>query len=247
MKVLVLIPARYGSSRFPGKPLAKINGIEMIVRVCRRVAETGFSLCVATDDQRIFDTVTANGFRATLTRADHPSGTDRLAEAYHNLGEEADVIVNVQGDEPFIHPEQIKSLVEIFKLYPETKLATLARPFDKSRGFSALRDPNLVKLVKSQDGKALYFSRSVIPYVRNAEESAWPDKTDYFTHVGIYAYRPETLLEVVKLPRSPLEIAESLEQLRWLENGYSIRVTETTLPTIGIDTPEDLARISGDL
>lgn len=241
MKVLVIIPARYASTRFPGKPLAKIGGTEMIIHVCRQVSRTGFDLAVATDDSRIYDCVTGAGFNAVMTRADHPSGTDRIAEAYNKLGVHADVIVNVQGDEPFIEPEQIETVVRIFENYKDTQLATLARPYPKDGEIAGLDDPNLVKLVKSDKGEALYFSRSVIPYLRGVDRSEWPAKHQYFTHIGIYAYTPEALAEIVKLPRTSLEIAESLEQLRWLQNGYTVRVAESNCPTVGIDTPADLA------
>lgn len=240
MKVLVLIPARFASTRFPGKPLAKILGKEMILRVCEQVSLTGFDLAVATDDERIYDTVTDAGFRAVLTRADHPSGTDRLAEAYGKLGFEADVIVNVQGDEPFIDPKQIEAVVKLFADYPGTHLATLARPYPQDGTFEGIADPNLVKLVKSETGEALYFSRSVIPYVRGVEPEKWPSMVQYYTHIGIYAYTPQALSEIVAIPRSPLEKAESLEQLRWLQSGYRIRVAVSDAATIGIDTPADL-------
>lgn len=240
MKVLVLIPARYASTRFPGKPLAKILGKEMILRVCEQVSRTGYELAVATDDERIFNTVTGAGFRAVMTRADHPSGTDRLAEAYGKLGIEADVIVNVQGDEPFIDPKQIQAVVGLFENHPGTQLGTLARPYPQDGTYEGIADPNLVKLVKSETDEALYFSRSVIPYVRGVEPEKWPSAVQYYTHIGIYAYTPQALREVVAIPRSPLEKAESLEQLRWLQNGYRIRVAVSDAPTIGIDTPADL-------
>lgn len=241
MKVLVLIPARYASTRFPGKPLAKIAGKEMILRVCGQVAATGYDLAVATDDSRIFDTVTAAGYRAVMTRADHPSGTDRLAEAYAKIGGNYDVVVNVQGDEPFIRPEQINDIVEIFTRYPDTRLATLARPYPQDRSYEGLEDPNMVKLVMGDDGRALYFSRSVIPYLRGVDKKDWPARHQYYSHIGIYAYTPSALAEIVKIPRGSLEIAESLEQLRWLQNGYEVRVAVSDFPTIGIDTTEDLA------
>ena len=241
MKVLVLIPARYASTRFPGKPLAKIAGKEMILRVCGQVAATGYDLAVATDDSRIFDTVTAAGYRAVMTRADHPSGTDRLAEAYAKIGGNYDVVVNVQGDEPFIRPEQINDIVGIFTKYPDTRLATLARPYPQDRSYQGLEDPNMVKLVMGDDGRALYFSRSVIPYLRGVDKKDWPARHQYYSHIGIYAYTPSALAEIVKIPRGSLEIAESLEQLRWLQNGYEVRVAVSDFPTIGIDTPEDLA------
>lgn len=241
MKVLVLIPARYASTRFPGKPLAKIAGKEMILRVCGQVAATGYDLAVATDDSRIYDTVTAAGYRAVMTRADHPSGTDRLAEAYAKIGNNYDVVVNVQGDEPFIRPEQINDIVGIFTKYPDTRLATLARPYPQDRSYEGLEDPNMVKLVMGDDGRALYFSRSVIPYLRGGDKKDWPARHQYYSHIGIYAYTPSALAEIVRIPRGSLEIAESLEQLRWLQNGYEVRVAVSDFPTIGIDTPEDLA------
>lgn len=241
MKVLVLIPARYASTRFPGKPLAKIAGKEMILRVCGQVAATGYDLAVATDDSRIYDTVTAAGYRAVMTRADHPSGTDRLAEAYAKIGGDYDVVVNVQGDEPFIRPEQINDIVGIFAKYPDTRLATLARPYPQDRSYEGLEDANMVKLVMGDDGRALYFSRSVIPYLRGIDKKEWPARHQYYSHIGIYAYTPSALAEIVRIPRGSLEIAESLEQLRWLQHGYEVRVAVSDFPTIGIDTPEDLA------
>lgn len=241
MKVLVLIPARYASTRFPGKPLAKIAGKEMILRVCGQVAATGYDLAVATDDSRIYDTVNAAGYRAVMTRADHPSGTDRLAEAYAKIGGNYDVVVNVQGDEPFIRPEQINDIVEIFTQHPDTRLATLARPYPQGRSYEGLEDPNMVKLIMGDDGRALYFSRSVIPYLRGVDKKDWPARHQYYSHIGIYAYTPSALAEIVRIPRGSLEIAESLEQLRWLQHGYEVRVAVSDFPTIGIDTPEDLA------
>lgn len=240
MKFIVLIPARYESTRFPGKPLAKICGEEMIVRVCRQVEKTGLPFAVATDSKEIFDTVERAGFRSVMTSASHRSGTERVEEAYRNIGSDADVVINVQGDEPFIDPEQIKTLAEIFTTFPDAQIATLARPFDSSLGIEALEDPNLVKLVKSDQDRALYFSRSVIPFVRKSPRDKWPETTQYFSHIGIYAYRADTLSGIVRLPESPLERAESLEQLRWLANGYDIRVGVSCLVTIGIDTPADL-------
>lgn len=237
---IILIPARYASTRFPGKPLAKIGGKEMIVRVCERASETGARVAVATDDDRILKCVENAGFTAVMTSENHKSGTDRIYEAFHKLGGKEKVVINVQGDEPFIAPSQIESLMNIFRENPATQLATLAREFDKSAGFEALFDPNLVKVVKSLHNEALYFSRSIIPYVRGIEWKEWLDHHTFLTHVGIYAYRSDVLAEVTALERSPLEIAESLEQLRWLENGYHIKVAITDSPTIGIDTPEDL-------
>lgn len=241
MKFKVIIPARYGSSRFPGKPLAKLGGVEMIVRVCHQAAKACPDVVVATDDVRILKCVEANGFNAVMTSPDHRSGTDRVCEAMEKCGGEADVIINVQGDEPFIDPEQIRLLMAAFN-EPETRIATLARPFDKALGFEALFDPNLVKVTFSDCNQALYFSRSIIPYVRGVEWTQWLDRADFFTHIGIYAYRADTLKELTRLPQSSLELAESLEQLRWLQAGYKIHIDVSESQTIGIDTPEDLAR-----
>lgn len=240
MKFLAIIPARYASSRFPGKPLAKIGGEEMIVRVCRRVSEAGIECLVATDDERIFDCVEKAGFHAVMTSEKCGSGTERVEEAYRNIGSDADVIINVQGDEPFIRKEQIERLKKIFEDYPDTKISTLIKKYDPSAGFSGLKDPNLVKVVVADSGEALYFSRSVIPFVRNAEEESWLEKTVFYTHIGIYAYKADTLRTLVSLPVSSLEKAESLEQLRWLQNGYNILTALTDSSTIGIDTPADL-------
>ncbi|MDE6409174.1 MAG: 3-deoxy-manno-octulosonate cytidylyltransferase [Muribaculaceae bacterium] len=240
MKFLAIIPARYASSRFPGKPLAKICGEEMIVRVCRRVAEAGIDPLVATDDKRIYDCVESAGFRAVMTSEHCGSGTERVEEAYRNVGSDADVIINVQGDEPFIRKDQIEKLKSLFENVPETKIATLVKRYDPDAPFAGLKDPNLVKVVVADSGEALYFSRSVIPYVRNAEEDSWLEKTCFLTHIGIYAYKAATLKELVSLPVSSLEKAESLEQLRWLQNGYKILTAVTDSSTIGIDTPADL-------
>lgn len=242
MKFIVIIPARYESTRFPGKPLARICGEEMIVRVCRQVSKTGLPLAVATDNEDIRTTVENAGFKAVMTSPDHSSGTERVEEAYRNLGSDADVIINVQGDEPFIDPAQISMLADIFSKYQDTEIATLARVFDPQHGMAALEDPNLVKLVMSEEGRALYFSRSVIPYVRKYPREQWLEHSVFYSHIGIYAYKARTLSEIVRLPASPLESAESLEQLRWLQNGYKIRTAVSSHPTIGIDTPEDLVR-----
>lgn len=242
MKFIVIIPARYESTRFPGKPLARICGEEMIVRVCRQVSKTGLPLAVATDNEDIRATVENAGFKAVMTSPDHSSGTERVEEAYRNLGSDADVIINVQGDEPFIDPAQISMLADIFSKYHDTEIATLARVFDPQHGMAALEDPNLVKLVMSEEGRALYFSRSVIPYVRKYPREQWLEHSVFYSHIGIYAYKARTLSEIVRLPASPLESAESLEQLRWLQNGYKIRTAVSSHPTIGIDTPEDLVR-----
>lgn len=244
MKFIVIIPARYQSTRFPGKPLAMIGDKPMIQRVVEQASKACREVYVATDDQRIADTVEAFGGKVVLTRDDHKSGTDRLREAADKIlagcnDTDDTVIINVQGDEPFIDPTQIESVKNCFT-EPTTRVATIARPFDPSRGFASLADPNVVKLTMGIDGYALYFSRSVIPHVRGCEPDEWPSKVQFFCHVGLYAYRYSALREITELKRSPLEIAESLEQLRWLENGYRIKVAITNLPTIGIDTSADL-------
>lgn len=242
MKFLVLIPARYESSRFPGKPLAKIGGVEMIIRVCMQVSKTGLPLAVATDDELIFNVVEKAGFQAVMTRSDHRSGTERVEEAYHNLNSDADVVINVQGDEPFILPQQILTLADIFSARPDTELATLAKPFNPEDGVEALCNPNLVKLVFSDRMEALYFSRSVIPFVRGCQNEEWLKKQVFYTHIGIYAYKADTLKKITKLPPASLEKAESLEQLRWLQNDYKVAVGISEQSTIGIDTPEDLEK-----
>ena len=241
MKFIGIIPARYASTRFPGKPLALLGGKTVIERVYGQVMKALDHVAVATDDQRIFDAVAAFGGKAVMTSPDHKSGTDRVREAYLNLGSKADVVINIQGDEPFIQPEQIQSLMGCFD-DEATQIATLVRPFDPSLGFEALANPNSPKVVVDDRAFALYFSRSVIPYLRNFPQEQWTEKAKYYTHVGIYAYRAEVLNEITALSQSPLELAESLEQLRWLQAGYKIKTAETTAPTVGIDTPEDLER-----
>ncbi len=241
MKFIGIIPARYASSRFPGKPLAKIGDMTMIERVYRQASKALDEVIVATDDSRIADAVEAFGGRAIMTSPQHKSGTDRCYEAYCTSGSQADVVINIQGDEPFIAPQQIISLRECFA-QPDTEIATLVRRFDPSAGWDALFDPNTPKVVLDNAGNALYFSRSIIPYVRNHPWQEWIDHAQFHTHVGLYAYRADVLAKIVKLPQSPLEIAESLEQLRWLQAGYKIRTAVTSHPSIGIDTPADLER-----
>lgn len=212
----------------------------MIIRVCERVKESGIECVVATDDIRIAQCVEKGGFKAVMTSEECGSGTERVEEAYRTLNASADVIINIQGDEPFIRKEQIESIVSIFDKYPETEIATLVKRFDSSGGYEGLEDPNLVKVVMGDDGNALYFSRSVIPFIRKEPKEKWPECHQYHTHIGIYAYRADTLGKLVALPVSSLEEAESLEQLRWLQNGYTIKTALTEFETIGIDTPADL-------
>ena len=238
MKFIAIIPARYASTRFPGKPLAILGGKPVIQRVYEQAVSVLEEAYVATDDERILQCVEQFGGRAVMTRSDHKSGTDRIEEAAEKIGTDADVIINIQGDEPFIHPSQIKTLMGLFD-NNETQIGTLGKRVDS---MEAANNPNSPKIVTDLQGFALYFSRSVIPFVRGQEQQAWLQHFPYLKHLGLYAYRREVLRQVTQLPQSPLEIAESLEQLRWLENGYRIRVGLTDVETVGIDTPEDLQR-----
>ena len=241
MRFVAIIPARYASTRFPAKPLALLGGKPVIQRVYEQVSGVFDEAVVATDDERIYRAVEAFGGKVVMTSTEHRSGTDRCREAYEKLGESFDVVVNVQGDEPFIRHEQLEALKRCFES-PETQIATLVKPFEKGDGVEALEKPNSPKVVLDKSGHALYFSRSVIPYLRGVEREAWLERHTFYKHIGIYAFRAEVLREVASLPQSPLEKAESLEQLRWLENGYRIGVGITSFETIGIDTPEDLER-----
>ena len=238
MKYIAIIPARYASTRFPGKPLAMLGGKTVIQRVYEQVSSVLDEVYVATDDERILSCVESFGGKAVMTRSDHKSGTDRIQEAVEKIGTQADVIINVQGDEPFIQPSQVETLMRLFD-EPSTQIGTLGKRFDS---LEAIQNPNSPKIVIDIRGFALYFSRSVIPYIRGVETEDWFGKYPFLKHLGIYAYRREVLAEVTKLPQSSLEKAESLEQLRWLENGYRIRVGLTDVETVGIDTPEDLQR-----
>lgn len=241
MKFLAIIPARYASTRFPGKPLAVLGGKPVIRRVYEQVAGVMDDAVVATDDERIFEAVRAFGGRVEMTSPDHRSGTDRCWEAYCKQGREYDVVVNVQGDEPFIRREQLEALRRCFD-DPKTDIATLVKPFTPDDGLEALENPNSPKVVLDARSRALYFSRSVIPYLRGVPREEWLGRHTFYKHIGIYAFRSEVLRAVTSLPQSPLELAESLEQLRWLENGYKIGVGISTAETVGIDTPEDLVR-----
>ena len=238
MKFIAIIPARYASTRFPGKPLAVLGGKTVIQRVYEQVSSVLSEVYVATDDERIFSCVESFGGKAVMTRSDHKSGTDRIQEAVEKIGTQADVIINVQGDEPFIQPSQVETLMHLFD-DPTTQIGTLGKRFDS---LEAIQNPNSPKIVTDIRGFALYFSRSVIPYIRGVETENWFGQYPFLKHLGIYAYQREVLAEVTQLPQSCLEKAESLEQLRWLENGYRIRVGLTDVETVGIDTPEDLQR-----
>ncbi len=235
-----IIPSRYQSSRFPGKPLADIVGKPMIQRVYERVKKILDSVVVATDDERIFNAVENFGGIAIMTSASHRTGTERCAEALEKFETIAskifDVVINIQGDEPFIKKEQIELLMSNFA-DENTQIATLIKPIENTE---ILFDSNRPKVVIDKQGFAMYFSRSPIPHLRNVEEDNWQKKHTYFQHIGMYAYRSDVLKEIAKLRPTVLEKAESLEQLRWLEHGYKIRTTVTEYETYGIDTPEDI-------
>jgi 3-deoxy-manno-octulosonate cytidylyltransferase (CMP-KDO synthetase) len=238
MKFIGIIPARYASTRFPGKPLAMLGGRTVIQRVYEQAAAVLEEAYVATDDERIFKAVEEFGGRVVMTRQDHKSGTDRIEEAAEKIGTQADVIINIQGDEPFIQKSQIETLKSLFE-NSETQIGTLGKKFES---IEAATNPNSPKIVTDKNGFALYFSRSVIPYIRGKEQAEWLQHFPFLKHLGLYAYRREVLRQITQLPQSPLEMAESLEQLRWLENGYRIRVGLTDMETVGIDTPDDLRR-----
>lgn len=241
MKFIGIIPARYASTRFPGKPLAMLDGKTIIQRVYEQASKVLEHVYVATDDDRIFNAVEAFGGNAVMTSSCHKSGTDRIEEAVRNIGGDFDVVINIQGDEPFIHPSQIETVCKCFD-DDDTQIATLGKPFTSKQDFAGIENPNSPKLVTDNNGYAMYFSRSIIPYIRGVEKDKWPESFPFLKHIGLYAYRRSVLEEVTKLPQSSLEIAESLEQLRWLQNGYRIKVGLTDVETIGIDTPEDLEK-----
>lgn len=241
MRFVGIIPARYASQRFPGKPLAILGGKTVIQRVYEQVGNVLDDVYVATDDDRIKNTVEGFGGKAIMTSPNHKSGTDRIEEAVEKIGGDFDVVINIQGDEPFIHESQIKELCACFD-DADTQIATLGKPFTAEMGMEALENPNSPKIVVDNRGYAMYFSRSVIPYIRNTRREEWIGQFPYLKHIGLYAYRRDVLRQVTQLPQSSLEIAESLEQLRWLQNGYKIKVGLTDVETVGIDTPEDLQR-----
>lgn len=241
LKYIAIIPARYASTRFPGKPLAMLGGKPVIQRVWEQVSSVVDAAVVATDDERIAQAVESFGGRAIMTSPNHKSGTDRCWEAYQKQGEEFDVVINVQGDEPFIAHSQLRAIMACFE-DENTDIATLVKPFAEEDGLSALENPNSPKVVLDNDSCAVYFSRSVIPYLRGVEREDWLKHHAFYKHIGMYAFRRDVLGEVTALPQSTLEKAESLEQLRWLENGYKIGVGISDVETVGIDTPEDLER-----
>jgi 3-deoxy-manno-octulosonate cytidylyltransferase (CMP-KDO synthetase) len=237
-----IIPARFASSRFPGKPLVLIGNKSMIQRVYEQASKALGMVYVATDDKRIFEAVLGFGGKAIMTSTDHMSGTDRCSEAVTAImdqtGSIIDVVINIQGDEPFIKPEQIISLMECFN--DETvELATIVR---ETISGEDLFNPNQPKVILNSKRDAIYFSRAAIPFIRDTEMRDWSKNHVFYKHLGLYAYRTKTLKEITQLSRSPLEIAESLEQNRWIENGFRIRTAVTNWESIGIDTPEDLEK-----
>ena len=241
MKFLALIPARYASTRFPAKPLAILGNKPIIQHVYERVSSIFEDAYVVTDDTRIEECVKAFGGRCVMTGTHHKSGTDRCFEALEKLGAGFDVVVNVQGDEPFIAASQLETIKQCFA-DAETQIATLVKLFTPADGIAALENPNSPKVVLDNNNYAVYFSRSVIPYLRGVEKDEWLSHHTFYKHIGLYAYRAEVLKEITSMPLGVLEQAESLEQLRWLQAGYRIKVGTTDVETIGIDTPEDLER-----
>ena len=238
MNFIGIIPARFQSTRFPGKPLVFLNGKPIVQWVYENARKTLTEVYVATDDERIFRAVEAFGGKAVFTSTNHQSGTDRCAEAAQSLSKsmKIDVVVNIQGDEPFIRTEQIESLKACFST-PETQIATLIKPITNIAEITNINRP---KVVINQHQEAMFFSRSPIPFVRGCPPEEWLEGQTFYSHIGLYAYRYDILLELTKLPMGLLERAESLEQLRWLENGYRIKTAQTLFENIGIDTPEDL-------
>lgn len=241
MKFIGIIPARYASTRFPAKPLALLGGKPVIQRVYEQVAGILDDAWVATDDERIEQAVKAFGGKVVMTSTAHKSGTDRCYEAYTKVGQDFDVVVNIQGDEPFIQRSQLEAVKACFD-DASTQIATLVKPFSADDAFEVLENANSPKVVVNKNFQALYFSRSIIPYQRNVGKQDWLKGHTYYKHIGLYAYRAAVLQEITALPQSFLELAESLEQLRWLENGYTIKVGLSDVETIGIDTPQDLER-----
>jgi 3-deoxy-manno-octulosonate cytidylyltransferase (CMP-KDO synthetase) len=242
MNIVGIIPARYSSTRFPGKPLVMLGNKVIIRHVYEKSKEALKWVYVATDDQRISDVVKGFGGQAVMTSSKHRSGTDRCAEALTIIENETsvkyDAVINIQGDEPFIRPEQILQLAELFE-DPSSQITTLVKKISDPED---IFDPNKPKVVLDNNGFALLFSRSPVPYLRGIEKEEWPGKFVYYKHIGIYGYRTDVLYEISQLPPSQLELAESLEQLRWLSNGYKIKTAVTSHESIGIDTPEDLER-----
>jgi 3-deoxy-manno-octulosonate cytidylyltransferase (CMP-KDO synthetase) len=242
MNVLGIIPARFASTRFPGKPLVLLGDKQIIQHVYDKSKQALKWIYVATDDKRIFDEVKHFGGKAVMTSSSHRSGTDRCAEALEIIENESsvkfDVVINIQGDEPFIQPEQISQIAELFK-DPASQITTLVKEINKH---DDIFDPNKPKVVLDKNGFALIFSRSPVPFLRGLAKEDWPGDYIFYKHIGIYGYLASVLKEITQLPASDIEIAESLEQLRWLSNGYKIKTAITSHESIGIDTPEDLEK-----
>lgn len=239
MKVIGIIPSRYASTRFPGKPLAMIKGKTMIRRVCEQAWKSKLdAVVVATDDMRIADEVLSFGGRYVLTNPNHPSGTDRCREALEILDESYDAVLNIQGDEPFINPKQINLLVDLIS-QQEIQIASLAKRLDDE---DELFSSNTVKVVMDNECKALYFSRNPIPFMRNVAREKWLEQGDYYQHIGIYAFKADILRQIAAMQPTKLELAESLEQLRWLENGLQIQMGISTFENVSIDQPNDIRK-----
>ena len=237
-KILGVIPARLQSSRFPGKVLAEISSKPMVQHVYERASQARYltSTIIATDDERVYEAAREFGAHVRMTRSDHPSGTDRVAEVAS--AENAEIVVNIQGDEPLIDPDAIDAAILPLVHDPDVIMSTLKKKIEDPR---EVQDPNVVKVVTDRAGDAIYFSRCPIPYQRDRNAGGAPP---YFKHIGLYVYKRDFLMEYPALPVGPLEQAERLEQLRALENGYRIRVVETEYESVGVDTPEDLERVS---
>ena len=243
MNIAAIIPARYASTRFPGKPLININGKSMVHNVYIQASKVFDTVYVATDDERIAKEIKSFGGKYVMTSKKHKSGTDRCAEAIIKIeeieGKEFEVVVNIQGDEPFIKTEQLEEIKKCFRK-KRTEIATLVKPINNKED---IFNPNKPKVVINTLNEAIYFSRSPIPYIRGHKESTWITKHLFYKHIGLYGYKKDVLLKITKLAQTPLEIAESLEQLRWIENGYKIKVAFTEHESVSIDTPKDLERI----
>lgn len=242
MRILGIIPARYASTRFPGKPLTMINGKTMIQRVYEQSLKADLlaDVIVATDDQRIFDAVMKFGGKVMMTSSEHNSGTDRCCEIVENIDTHFDAVVNIQGDEPFINPEQINQIAQLISL-EDSHIASLCKPIKDE---DELFDENVVKVVFDMNHKALYFSRQTIPFMRKEEKNAaaWMKARSFYKHIGIYAYKVDVLKQIAKLPQSSLELSECLEQLRWLENSFNIKMGVTEFESYSIDTPQDVEK-----
>ena len=241
MKIIAIIPARFSSTRFPGKPLVSIKGTPMVQHVYERAINSNLfqKVIVATDDERIQAKVLDFGGEVVMTDINHQSGTDRCGEVIKCLNESFDVVINIQGDEPFIQEEQLEELVSLFR-NTQAQIGTLKKEITNAED---VFDSNIVKVIAGLERRALYFSRSAMPFVRDVKREDWLGKQKFYKHIGLYGYRSEVLKDLIKLKPSVLELSESLEQLRWLENGYQIFIAETNYESIGIDTPEDLSRI----